>query len=116
MTLHPPQFPTYTTEYPRGSTTMHTDKNIRLDCHLVEGDEVAFEYVARSDRFLVDAINYAEGESEVTHVWLTRSQAHEVHAWLTTHLGLSTPAPKAPLTASRASAGTAKASRNWDVV
>jgi len=56
--------------------------------------------------------------TDVTTIEFTRAQAHELHAFLGEVLGLSTPTPKAPLTASRAAEGAAKASRNrsWDVV
>lgn len=56
-------------------------------------------------------VEVREGE-DTTCARLTRAQAHELHAYLTEALGLSSPTPTAPLTASVPHRGGAKASRN----
>ena len=72
---------------------------------------------ARSVRDVIGYVEVMEAHEQAC-VRLTRRQAHELHAYLGKLLGLSTPTPTAPLTASRAAEGAAKASRNrsWDVV
>lgn len=46
------------------------------------------------------------------NAYLTRSDLHAIHAWLTVQLGLCTPTPVSPLTASRADANATKEARN----
>lgn len=48
--------------------------------------------------------------------WLTRAQMHELHAAIGQALGMASPSPTAPMTASHPASGGAKASRNLRLV
>ena len=77
------------------------NNNITLPCQLVGSDEVVFaEMTGCPETAVVIVQTLTAGAAAVPSVWLSYADALELHGFLAGVLGLSPPAPSAPLTAS----------------
>jgi hypothetical protein len=74
--------------------------SISLNCSLVPSDEVVVETTACPATAVVTVQMLSSGAAAVPSVWLSYADALELHGYLAGVLGLSTPAPSSPLTAS----------------
>jgi hypothetical protein len=75
--------------------------SISLNCSLVPADQIVVDTTACDPSTAVVIVQtLTAGAAAVPSVWLSYADALELHGYLAEVLGLSHPAPSAPLTAS----------------
>ena len=75
--------------------------SISLNCSLVPADQIVVDTTACDPATAVVIVQtLTAGAAVVPSVWLSYADALELHGFLAGVLGLSTPTPSAPLTAS----------------
>jgi hypothetical protein len=90
------------------TATAHTDSDSAQFTDYVDSS-LEIHKVGESWEFAI-----VSDDPEGNPPWLNRQQLHVMHTFLGEQLGLVTPTPTAPLTASKAASGAAKANRNQE--